>query len=386
MDQNNTNEISSFLQNEPEFSVFRGNYLHEGNSAFTTIEPTILTDLLMHSAKRIGAHQTVENLYRILTAKEISGFEILAINGITVENPINITQNIRLIPFKDIPDSAHKARCNPLQMSAGFTLPFLPADYFTQRIYQEISNGRPMPTTQAALICPKNSRPVFIPKDIGNKTNIEEIETNQQTLLDIFQCLTLIGPCSPTVAAFWYQADEWVSSLFCANTSSASISYDLTNHTENMVTPEMGIKLGVIAQNFLELKKETRQKLYIPIERLNRARRRKAPVDKSIELGVAMESIFFDDDDTPGELTFKLKLRAAWLLGKTHEERSNIMRLFGLLYKYRSKAVHNGKFTSKDNFNIEKFEEGSKLLAQAIEHIILEKKWPNWTQLILGDN
>lgn len=124
-----------------------------------------------------------------------------------------------------------------------------------------------------------------------------------------------------------------------------------------------------------------KKKLYIPLDRLNKAIRRKELVDKAIELGIAMDSIFLSKEK---ELTYKSKLRAAWLLGKTFEERKQIMNLFDKLYKIRSDAVHDGIVKQKNANDL--IQQGIQKVAETIEIIIKNKCVPNWEEIVLGQS
>ena len=61
--------------------------------------------------------------------------------------------------------------------------------------------------------------------------------------------------------------------------------------------------------------------------------------ERLLDVAIALEAIFLNDDDTK-ELTYRLSLRAARLLGKTLEERREIFSVIKQLYKFRSKIAH----------------------------------------------
>ncbi len=73
-----------------------------------------------------------------------------------------------------------------------------------------------------------------------------------------------------------------------------------------------------------------------------------------LDVAIALEAIFLNDDDTK-ELTYRLSLRAARLLGKTLEERREIFSVIKNLYKFRSKIAHG-----------EMLEQGSDKLKQVL--------------------
>ena len=60
---------------------------------------------------------------------------------------------------------------------------------------------------------------------------------------------------------------------------------------------------------------------------------------------IALESIVLADSD-PIELTYRLRVRIAHLLGNSPEARRNIFSKVGHLYDIRSKIVHSGRSTN----------------------------------------
>lgn len=76
----------------------------------------------------------------------------------------------------------------------------------------------------------------------------------------------------------------------------------------------------------------------IAIDGLNLARRRASLGDKAIEGAICLESLL--GDDSSQEFSYRLKLRAALLLGSTVAERKEIRDAVGKFYTLRSKIVH----------------------------------------------
>ena len=88
--------------------------------------------------------------------------------------------------------------------------------------------------------------------------------------------------------------------------------------------------------------------LRIVLDRLNAAKRRASAVDRSIELGVAVEALFLRySGEDQSELGFRLATRAAWFLGCSRAEREQVFDCFRALYDARSRAVHNGELPNK---------------------------------------
>jgi hypothetical protein len=146
-------------------------------------------------------------------------------------------------------------------------------------------------------------------------------------------------------------------------------------------------------KKFFSLTPEVREKLRVPIKRLNQSRRRQNPADKAIDLGVAFESLFLGDRRNNEQITFTFRLRGAWFLGKDKQDRRDLVCFFNSIYDCRSVSVHTGKLGQKikvknrGEIEITKFlEEADDLCFRSIKAIIDSEEFPNWDEIILGDN
>jgi len=125
----------------------------------------------------------------------------------------------------------------------------------------------------------------------------------------------------------------------------------------------------------------------VPLERLNQAKRSIELVDLAIDLGIALESLFLQEKCTDVQLALTFRLRAAWFLsGNDRDLRRENFDLFGRLYKWRSKAIHEG--TLDEHVKGIPIPIGEVLTrgeaAQAMDKIIRLRKFPNWKCLVLG--
>ena len=134
----------------------------------------------------------------------------------------------------------------------------------------------------------------------------------------------------------------------------------------------------------------TRNKLQIPIERWIKSKTTQSLEDKMIDLGIAFESIYLSDINERTELSFRVRLHAAWYLAKNKKERQEFLDEFKEIYTLRSKAVHDGKLSSKVKMKgksvptPEFIERAQALCQQSIIKIMEEGRFPNWNDLILG--
>ena len=118
-------------------------------------------------------------------------------------------------------------------------------------------------------------------------------------------------------------------------------------------------------------------------------------VDRMIDLGIALEALYLMDTDEKTELSFRLRLHAAWHLGKDEEDRRRLMKEFGEIYDWRSKVVHTGKLPEKrvgrrkrKPFTSEEVKQfigrAQDLCRDSIMKILEDGKFPDWNNVILG--
>ena len=133
------------------------------------------------------------------------------------------------------------------------------------------------------------------------------------------------------------------------------------------------------------------EKLRIPIDRWIKSKTPEERIDKIIDLGIAFEALYLSDIEEPTELSFRLRLHAAWHLGENEENRRRLMKEFGEIYRWRSKVVHTGKLPNKKKktpFTHEEvkhfIERAQELCRDSIMKILDDGHFPDWNSLILG--
>ena len=133
------------------------------------------------------------------------------------------------------------------------------------------------------------------------------------------------------------------------------------------------------------------EKLQIPIDRWIKSRAEDNPIEKVIDLGIAFESLYLINRDGH-ELSFPLRLRASWFLGKDKDDRKRLMDEFKAIYNLRSQAVHSGKIPKKVKIRngeeptttSEFIAKAQDLCRQSIIKILEDREFPDWNDLILG--
>ncbi|MDE0482019.1 MAG: HEPN domain-containing protein [Candidatus Poribacteria bacterium] len=139
-------------------------------------------------------------------------------------------------------------------------------------------------------------------------------------------------------------------------------------------------------ENLAKLNKDTREKLQIPIDRWIKSKTSQTAVDKIIDLGIAFEALYLSETDYNREIRFRFSLHAAWHLGKDKAHREELMKEFKTIYDWRSKVVHTGKLSKKaENVAQEFITNAQNLCRDSILKILEDGKFPDWNDLILGE-
>ena len=153
------------------------------------------------------------------------------------------------------------------------------------------------------------------------------------------------------------------------------------------------MRAAELLRGFRALSQPLQNRLRTPMLRLSRAKRRRDLADAAAELGIALESIFLDENEHE-EITYRLATRAARFLEEP-AERKQTLRLFSALYSVRSSAVHRGRvdgqLTRRQRKGLpEELHQTEALLrygysavARALGKIIDAQAWPDWDSVVL---
>ena len=129
------------------------------------------------------------------------------------------------------------------------------------------------------------------------------------------------------------------------------------------------------------LSRETAARLNVTIDRWVRSYEDMSIVDKFIDLGIALESLYLDG--IRDELRFRLALHAAWHLGTNSAERERLMRDFREVYDLRSRAVHTGSVEDTKTVR-DVLSRAQEFCRWAIINMISRGRFPDWNDLVLG--
>lgn len=347
------------LRTETELKDFDGMMQIVPGGA-SRLDYKILAAWLIRRARSLRADKALDDLERYLKAEEIQCEATLALSGVNPEVICELGRGISLVPWDSLRDCCEK-----------------------QSVWERCVMAAPFHLPQGGLI-----RRFAIPK---RHISHEEFQRNIQAYMgsqdetdlnDALMCLALVGPSAPHVVAGWISLPEWVPKIGGAMTLPPLEGFS----SVRAYPPDSCARARELFGAFCELNAGLQTRLRLVMQRLNRAMRRVVPVDASIDLGIAFEGLFLANmPDERGEMTFRLKTRAARFLADVEADRKGVFDLVGDLYGMRSRAVHTGAVGQmiRGRPVQEILEEGYSLTADAIRRFITHGE-PNWNAVMFG--
>ena len=135
------------------------------------------------------------------------------------------------------------------------------------------------------------------------------------------------------------------------------------------------------------------EKLQIPINRWIKSKAEDNPVDKMIDLGIALEALYVPAKvpSKSRKIVYNLKKNASRYLGTNKDDQEKLEKKFKVIYDCRCDAVHEGRL--KEKIEIEKdkhvpqsefITEAQDLCRQSIMKILEDGKFPDWNNLIFS--
>lgn len=352
-------QLIAALKSEPDLRSFDGAMFCRGDGA-ARVELASLASWLLLRASTKGPRQAVGDLSRYLKLDHNPGYQVLAIGGIEVEQPVRLSTGISLIPFSRLPPSQVTHSLAPTAV-LGVQYPF--------------------PVPGAALVKRKPTKAQVAP---ASSDSLPFDPTAQLALEEACLWLTIVGPSCPLPVALWWQLDSWVPFASHVGSSWSSSRGDIAYGRIRKLSAEDVREAQRVHAIATSIPSQRSERLRIPLQRLNQALRRQNPADRAIDLGIALESILITDS-VRSELAFQFRLQGAWLVGSNPKKRHEVMELLRLIYECRSIAVHTGRLTKKLRGREPKdiLDDGSALAVEIIK-AVAERGILDWSEVVLG--
>jgi hypothetical protein len=343
-------ELLDLIRVEKDLKLFDASSL-ASVAVFTSVSYECLADWLIGRDRAVGIEQTVRDLVRYLDQEEIPVHVVAPLGGVVVEEAIELGAGITLLPLDRVPESQAKARFLELARWPG------------HQVLWRFSSG------YSALVCPRFRDKGRPDGESWVRADPPELGEIHERMLDVCRIFTIVGPCAPIFLGLWEQTEDWVPCGDCLYLDRWFWTWRDAELAQGwrILEAEDLAQAKDMFRRYMALAQETRQKLRIPIDRLNESMRRRNLEDAAIDLGISLEALF----GGPGR-----DKRAADFLRGTADGHNAIKKSVSDIYSLRSRAVHRGKVNGQEAGQFLK--KGWEIVAEALRKIVMQGKLPDW--------
>ena len=315
-----------------------------------------------------GPQHAAQTFYECAEDSDVNMQFITLLDGIRVEQEIDISEGIRLVP---VPDNAN---------------------YFPPYIITHSPGGYMDYYDRTLIILEERVSPIFAHPSEMSRGNARGpfIRSNLNTIYrdfsvsDFCEALSLSANHVVNYTAWWTHLDSDEAYAVRAEGRFPTYTSLLHNKMKPMKVDDNDIQKAMSLYSIRKsLGSEVTQKLRVPIDRWRKSKMDASPIDAFINLGTALESLYLNDAGNTGELRFRLALRAAWHLGSDRADRSSLFDDFKKIYDRRSKAVHTGKLAENEQ-TPELVARAQELCLKSIVKIIEDGEFPDWNHMVMG--
>jgi hypothetical protein len=317
---------------------------HIGGGASGFYPDTIPITLVRRLIRTEDPLGTIAWLQKLLSLESTDGWLIQLLWNISISQRIAVTPDIYLVPLDQVPAGINKEWAKELESQFARN----PVTYIGAN------------TKVGALMMRVTLKPVLCTLDTVMQPH-KTLEWRER-LQSVARLLTLFGPSPVSPDAMWGTFNDKDINDALTGSSRQNHYHEITPRPHN-TTVEVAIhesELMELVAKYLAIVGEAKLKIDIALLRLNRALRRADPGDAMVELAIAFEALVGDGNT---EMTHKVKVRSARLLGGAEQIRVQNSKIFYDVYAARSTLVHTGAL--KDKWQAEKTKMSASELVRA---------------------
>jgi hypothetical protein len=287
--------IAQALVDHTDVGALTGNLIPCGNGLAETFDFELIAAWLVGEARRRQPAQVVEDFAYFLEHRELEGLKVEIVYGVKLEASIDLGASLKLEPFDDLPLSWQKELIKLRR--------HLEYRWFDRYF------GDPVALTMRFALSPA----LASPNDQSAFEKHKREDTKRQSVMDaIPPLLTLLGHGAPVAAESWCQAKgRGVPALGPPGFATGFENLGLMAHRPPIHIDPTGAQ--TLVEQFLELPQSSQRRLGVPLVHLNHSRRQYTVEAAAIDLRTALEALLVPDAGP--ELTFKVSLLGAWMMG-----------------------------------------------------------------------
>lgn len=353
--------VKSRLERDERFKKIDGKVLHRGGGAGGLVQIGHLLWWWAWRANEKGIVQADVELDNFLESVASRVWRTTWLYGPIVSERTRIAEGVDLVPPDQMPKSPERDKCIRTIQTHRYSMEAIPTcAMVTESIESKFID----------------SEDTYLTDDIQEK----------------HQLLTLLLNVFPNMNAFSgvqtsYLPDNQPPGPFAGGGGSWTI-HDALVHRSSRYTPLQDTTLDDLLAGFQSKKTEDRTRLRRVLERLSYAKNRsRSPHNQALDLGIALEMMLLHGTPDKQQLSLTLRLRCAWLLGKSPNERNEISKTIKKAYSIRSNVAHAGYSNELEKAGHDPYR--NKLsehmrLAERVARILILNPEPDWNTLIVG--
>ena len=397
VDENISSKLLDFIREELDQFIHEDEILSASYFILGGLTDRSPLDKLLKQLMKIvivhGIERAVSDFERCTEGGHGTFQAMALLQGIRLEKEIQASEGIQLVPLTNspselpynVPDLSNTAYGMPKDLYSNKTL--LVVDCSISPIFH-----KPVPDAFGFLL----------QGDTGPFRVTVGGENSQNFKVDDFYekfCMALSLACNTPVqiALRWrFLAEDKIFNLSYSGFSGTGYVYHSFQDRFPAVEQVQIDKAKCLYNNLANPNSNIAEKLKIPIDRWIKSKTSGDSEDKIIDLAIALEALYLSGISEPTELSFRLRLHAAWYLRKKIKDRKELMRDIGRIYKWRSAVVHKGKLPEKKiskkkkrPYTQEEITEfitmTQNLCRESIKKVMEDGKFPDWNNLILGE-
>ncbi|MDO9069183.1 MAG: HEPN domain-containing protein, partial [Deltaproteobacteria bacterium] len=324
--------------------IFGGKVLH--------FNPEDAARLLINKAARVGAEQSMRWLTRVHTTEVADIRYVAEVFNLHLGTPYEFSNGVRFGYVDSVPDT---------KMGGQYKLHHTrPRNFFDA--------DRPIAAIHEV-------------RSVRGKTSFRGYARSESIDLTVVAHALAHEDAAPFVGTSWVEFVD--PELEETDFARAGVSMSLYDGPAPGYLPIWSMNTdGVPAiEAVLQLSKDLRNKVEVAASRLIMARNRVSPANKALDGCICLEALLTDNQKT--ELTYKLALRAALLVGVDVDDRREIRKKLQDFYDLRSRAVHGVVDKSKET-DSQVARDGMSICARVLQKIVELKAIPKWADLEMG--
>lgn len=353
--------IIAALNAHPRVASLQGKMINYGSSCHR-FDVHVLAMWFIWYANQHGRTQASQQLESFLDAEMIPLVNTLWVLGIEVDEPIVLENGLTIQPIETMPESQDK-------------------EFFLRIDAGGFVQSSPRPRAAFTCVCYVNKT---LEHENGKFVFDKNIPAKREQMTDVAMLLNALTDvsCLPYYVTI-YSTDSMPFGPF-SPTGGGSPFYDVLGHASAKLSGQNKADINGLIADFDRCDENKKKTMRLILSRISQAKRRGQLEDKFLDLGIALEMLLLSDNLKYEQLALSFRLRGAWLIGSSGEDRAKIFDQLRKMYDYRSQVAHGGALKDKDQEKLRRSFPEYQSLAERICRKILAEGIPDWNKIVLN--